>query len=89
MEAVAFLHWESATPCQSRRVLFEQLGTDYPTGRQIADGRAACAACPVLAECRTHSLARNEQWGMWGGLTAQERRDMRRQSNRARREEAS
>lgn len=42
-------------------------------------GKALCYACPVWKECLVHSRTSNkgnpEVWGMWGGLTPQERRN--------------
>jgi WhiB family transcriptional regulator, redox-sensing transcriptional regulator len=32
-----------------------------------------CAGCPVLAECRRHALAVREPYGVWGGLTEEDR----------------
>jgi WhiB family redox-sensing transcriptional regulator len=33
-----------------------------------------CERCPVLAECRSYALEREERFGVWGGLTEAERR---------------
>jgi WhiB family redox-sensing transcriptional regulator len=33
-----------------------------------------CRACPVATKCLTHALNRGEDYGVWGGLTEQERR---------------
>ena len=35
--------------------------------------KAVCAQCPVLAACRAHALAVQEPYGIWGGLTEDER----------------
>lgn len=35
--------------------------------------RRVCAGCPVRDECLEYALANNERWGVWGGLTRQER----------------
>ena len=35
---------------------------------------ALCESCPVAAECRAAAVAAGEQ-GVWGGTTAQQRRD--------------
>jgi WhiB family redox-sensing transcriptional regulator len=43
---------------------------------QVAQAKKICAACPVLAECRAHALE-NEEYGVWGGLTANQRREVR------------
>jgi len=32
-----------------------------------------CQDCPVLAECRTHALTATEAYGIWGGMSANER----------------
>ena len=32
-----------------------------------------CLACPVLQQCRSHALAVREPYGVWGGLTEDER----------------
>lgn len=42
-------------------------------------GKFVCRSCPVRAECLEHALAVPEKHGVWGGLTARERRPLRRQ----------
>ncbi|GAA4396520.1 WhiB family transcriptional regulator [Fodinibacter luteus] len=32
-----------------------------------------CLSCPVLQQCRSHALAVREPYGVWGGLTEDER----------------
>lgn len=32
-----------------------------------------CATCPVLRACRDYGVNAQEPYGIWGGLTAQER----------------
>lgn len=39
--------------------------------------RAVCAACPVAAECLQHALDLDISDGLYGGLTAKERRRLR------------
>lgn len=48
-----------------------------PTAARLAreeQAKRVCARCPVLLECREHALAQPEPYGVWGGLTAAERR---------------
>ncbi|EST39032.1 transcription factor WhiB, partial [Streptomycetaceae bacterium MP113-05] len=48
-----------------------------PTAARLAREQTAkrvCARCPVLVECREHALLQPEPYGVWGGLTAAERR---------------
>lgn len=37
--------------------------------------RAVCMNCPVREDCARTALHRGEQYGMWGGLTEQERQE--------------
>jgi WhiB family redox-sensing transcriptional regulator len=45
-------------------------------GASTRDARAICAACPVRAACLEYALERNEQNGIWGGLTLRQRRQL-------------
>ena len=37
-------------------------------------GKRVCVRCPVWKECLSEATKNNETWGMWGGLTPQERK---------------
>lgn len=37
-----------------------------------------CGRCPVREACLAHALNANEEYGVWGGLSPEERREMRR-----------
>ena len=41
--------------------------------RRVATAKAICAACPVLAQCRDHALKTREPFGVWGGLSEEDR----------------
>ena len=38
-----------------------------------------CARCPVRTECLEYALGNQEKFGIWGGLSERERRQLRRQ----------
>ena len=38
-----------------------------------AAAKAMCHSCPVLAQCRRHALVVREPYGVWGGLTEEDR----------------
>lgn len=38
-----------------------------------AAAKAVCARCPVLQRCREHALQSREPYGVWGGLSVEER----------------
>ncbi len=40
---------------------------------RAAAAKRVCLACPVLAQCRRHALRVREPYGIWGGLTEEER----------------
>ncbi len=35
--------------------------------------KALCHRCPVIAECAAHALSVREPYGVWGGMTEEER----------------
>jgi WhiB family redox-sensing transcriptional regulator len=35
--------------------------------------KAVCASCPVINECREHALSVEEPYGIWGGLSEEDR----------------
>ena len=40
--------------------------------REMA-AKAVCASCPVITACRAHALAVQEPYGIWGGLSEDDR----------------
>ncbi len=46
-------------------------------GEDIDDAKAVCQGCAIRAACLEEALARNEQWGVWGGKSVNERRAIR------------
>jgi WhiB family redox-sensing transcriptional regulator len=50
-------------------------------GQSTEPGKVICAGCPVRAECQSYAVgAGQDLHGVWGGLTARDRREMRRGS---------
>jgi WhiB family redox-sensing transcriptional regulator len=52
--------------------------------RRLRRAKAICAQCPVAALCRDHALRFQEPFGVWGGLSEDERFKLLRPSKRAR-----
>ena len=46
--------------------------------RDEAAALAICAICPVREECLDHAFATNERFGVWGGMTERQRRQVSR-----------
>uniref|UniRef100_A0AAU8GNW6 WhiB family transcription factor n=1 Tax=Mycobacterium phage Pharb TaxID=3136626 RepID=A0AAU8GNW6_9VIRU len=53
-------------------------------GQPGAPAKAVCARCPVVDECLDRALSfPTEQWGVWGGLSQRERREVVRNRRKA------
>lgn len=37
------------------------------------EAKAVCKGCPVIAKCLNHALTVPEEYGVWGGMSADER----------------
>lgn len=46
---------------------------DSTKRKREEDAKAVCKSCPVIAKCLTHALTVPEDYGVWGGLSADER----------------
>ncbi len=42
-----------------------------------ARAKAICAHCPVIRECAIYALTAGERYGVWGGLSEQDRAALR------------
>lgn len=70
---------------------FEDPSSFFPDGSTggwapvIQYAKDICATCPVIATCREWALDTRQPYGIWGGLTEQERRRVQRrlENNRA------
>jgi WhiB family transcriptional regulator, redox-sensing transcriptional regulator len=49
-----------------------------PGADQVARAKAECARCPVTGECLSFALAAGLDYGVFGGTSATERREMSR-----------
>ncbi|WP_229686794.1 WhiB family transcriptional regulator [Longimycelium tulufanense] len=71
--------WRSAAACRTQDPeLFFPVGEGPLAQWQIAEAKAVCRRCPVILECRAWALQVGEDSGVWGGLDAGERRELRR-----------
>lgn len=44
--------------------------------RRTAKAKAVCRDCPAIMECRAHALRVHEPYGIWGGLSEDEREEV-------------
>ena len=51
----------------------------FPEGADQKRVRAVCGGGPVRSECLAEALDNRIEWGVWGGMTERERRQLLRQ----------
>ncbi|MFD9437073.1 WhiB family transcriptional regulator [Streptomyces sp. NPDC060002] len=69
--------WHTEAVCRRDEAGLFFAPSKEPTAARLSREEAAkrvCARCPVMVECREHALLQPEPYGVWGGLTAAERR---------------
>ncbi|SEL15607.1 WhiB family transcriptional regulator [Streptacidiphilus jiangxiensis] len=82
--------WQESAACteQDTGLFFHpagERGPDFEARERAA--KRVCARCPVMAHCRAYALEAREPYGVWGGLSEDERvsvlRRRRREHDRA------
>jgi WhiB family redox-sensing transcriptional regulator len=54
----------------------------YPEkGGSSRAAKRVCHTCPVQAECLSYALANDERFGIWGGMSERERRQVKRRAS--------
>ena len=71
--------WRTNAMCRDTDPeLFFPLGTTGQALLQIAKAKGVCCECPVKIECLDFAMETNQDTGIWGGFSEDERRQMRR-----------
>jgi WhiB family transcriptional regulator, redox-sensing transcriptional regulator len=77
--------WRDQALCRDEDPeLFFPIGVAGSSLEQIDSAKAVCRQCPVSRQCLALALDSGQDVGIWGGLTAEERRTLRRRSLSAR-----
>lgn len=76
MSAGAAPAWHELAACRGMdvEVFFPEAGRQL----QVRAAKQVCARCPVTAECLADALESGLSHGVWGGLSARERKKMTR-----------
>jgi WhiB family redox-sensing transcriptional regulator len=70
--------WRLEASCRdSNPDLFFPIGTTGLALDQIDAAKDVCEACPVSRPCLEFALATNQEAGVWGATTEEERRKLR------------
>lgn len=81
------MDWRHDSACRDEDPeLFFPIGNTGPALAQIEEAKAVCARCPVQDPCLQWALESGQDAGVWGGLSEDERRALKRRAarNRAR-----
>ena len=68
--------WQYQGACKDlpAEMFFHPDGERGPRRRNRENAaKAVCATCPVMQACRAHALAVQEPYGIWGGLSEDDR----------------
>lgn len=64
--------------------LFFPIGVTGPALAQVEEAKKVCMRCDVQSECLQWALDNGQDHGVWGGLSEDERRSMKRRAARSR-----
>ena len=79
--AASAWEWQYSGACRDAdpRLYFHPEGERGPARHQRElRAVAVCIECPVIERCRQHAFSVREPYGVWGGLTEQDREAMQR-----------
>ena len=73
------MSWRDRARCRAEDPeLFFPIGPSGPALKQLNEAKAICRRCPVAVDCLTWALSTGQPTGVWGGLSEDERRKLRR-----------
>jgi WhiB family redox-sensing transcriptional regulator len=78
--------WRDQAACLTEDPeLFFVFGTTSLALRQIDQAKAVCRRCAVIDTCLTWAVDSRQDAGVWGGMSEDERRTLKRRNARTRR----
>ena len=71
--------WRRRGACRDENPeLHFPIGTSGPALLQVEQAKAVCRRCSVTDDCLAWALAKNQEFGVWGGMSEEERRALKR-----------
>src|ERR1700683_4488529 len=70
--------WRAAACRDAEPELFFPISERPAAGSAVRRAKLICTRCPVQSECLNYALRQRQEQGIWGGLTEEERRLLRR-----------
>lgn len=72
------MNWRNRAVCRAEEPeLFFPPGTPAPDLERLRRAKSVCQRCPVTSECLAWALQTDQRAGVWGGLSEDERRQLR------------
>jgi len=79
------MDWRHSALCRDEDPeLFFPIGTTGPAAVQVEQAKVVCRRCSVVEDCLSWALETQQDSGVWGGTSEDERRALRRRAVRAR-----
>jgi len=76
--------WRDSAACLDESPeLFFPIGNAYPAIVQAEEAKVVCGRCDVVDTCLRWAIEARQDTGVWGGLSADERRTLKRRNARA------
>jgi WhiB family transcriptional regulator, redox-sensing transcriptional regulator len=77
--SVAAMDWRHRAACRDEDPeLFFPIGTSGPALLQVEQAKAVCRRCSVVDDCLQWALETGQDAGVWGGMSEEERRAVKR-----------
>lgn len=84
-EVPPLMDWRHRSACLDEDPeLFFPIGNTGPAILQIEEAKQVCRRCDVREQCLAWALEAGQDHGVWGGLSEDERRALKRRSSRSR-----
>lgn len=84
-ECVKHMDWRHKAACLTEDPeLFFPVGNTGPALQQIEDAKKICQRCEVREQCLAWALEAGQDHGVWGGMSEDERRAIKRRAARSR-----
>lgn len=78
------MDWRHRAACRDEDPeLFFPIGNTGPALLQIEEAKQVCRRCEVVEDCLAWALESGQDAGVWGGLSEDERRTLKRRRQRA------
>jgi WhiB family transcriptional regulator, redox-sensing transcriptional regulator len=84
-EGVSTMDWRHVAACREvDPELFFPIGNSGPALLQIEEAKQVCRRCTVLEDCLRWAIDSGQDAGVWGGMSEEERRAVKRRTVRLR-----